>query len=54
MSMAQLVRAPAHRAGDPGSNPGPDEKFSLKLLIKKWLDEWFVAEGEDFYCAWYS
>ena len=21
------------RAGDPGSNPGPGEKFSLKLLI---------------------
>ena len=31
--MAQLVRAPARRAGDPGSNPGPDENFSLKLLI---------------------
>ena len=26
--MAQLVRA-----GDPGSNPGPDENFSFKLLI---------------------
>ena len=31
--MAKLVRAPAHRAGDPGSNPGPGENFSLKLLI---------------------
>ena len=25
--------APARRAGDPGSNPGPGEHFSLKLLI---------------------
>ena len=31
--MAKLVRAPAHRAGDLGSNPGPGENFSLKLLI---------------------
>ena len=31
--MAQLIRAPAHRAGDPGSNPGPGEILSLKLLI---------------------
>ena len=30
--MAQLVRAPARRAGDPGSNPGPGENFSLKLI----------------------
>ena len=30
--MVQLVRAPALRAGDPGSNPGPDENFSLKLI----------------------
>ena len=29
--MAQLVRAPACKAGDPGSNPGPSENFSLKL-----------------------
>ena len=29
--VAQLVRAPACKAGVPGSNPGPDEKFSLKL-----------------------
>ena len=28
-----VVTAPARRAGDPGSNPGPGEKkFSLKLL----------------------
>ena len=25
--------APARRAGDPGSIPGPGENFSLKLLI---------------------
>ena len=25
--------APARRAGDPGSNSGPGEHFSLKLLI---------------------
>ena len=29
-----VVIAPARRAGDPGSNPGPGEFFSLKLLIK--------------------
>ena len=28
-----VVRVPAHRAGDLGSNPGPDKNFSLKLLI---------------------
>ena len=28
-----MVITPARRAGDPGSNPGPDENFSLKLLI---------------------
>ena len=27
-----VVKAPARRAGDPGSNPGPGENFSLKLL----------------------
>ena len=31
--MAQLVRVPARRAGDPGSNPDTGENFSLKLLI---------------------
>ena len=25
--MAELVRVPARRAGDPGSNPGPGEKL---------------------------
>ena len=29
--MAQLFRAPERIAGDPGSNPGPGENFSLKL-----------------------
>ena len=28
-----VVIAPARRAGDPGSNPGPGENSSLKLLI---------------------
>ena len=32
--MAQLVRAPAGKAGDPGSNPGPGENFSLKLITQ--------------------
>ena len=27
-----VVIAPARRAGDPGSIPGPGENFSLKLL----------------------
>ena len=37
--MAQLVRAPAHRAGDPSLNPGPGENFSLKLLFFSILEE---------------
>ena len=32
-SLDGSVRAPARRAGDLGSNPGPGENFSLKLLI---------------------
>ena len=28
-----MVIAPARRAGDPGSMPGPGENFSLTLLI---------------------
>ena len=28
-----VVRAPGRRARDPGSNPGPGENSSLKLLI---------------------
>ena len=28
-----VVIAPARRAGDPGSIPGPGENFSLKLLV---------------------
>ena len=31
--VAQLVRAPARRAGGPGLNPGLGNDFSLKLLI---------------------
>ena len=30
--------APAHRAGDLGSNPGPGENFSLKILITIYVD----------------
>ena len=33
-----LVIAPARRAGDPGSNPGPGENFTLKLLIYELSD----------------
>ena len=33
--IAQLIRAPARKAGDSGSNPGPGENFSLKLI--EWL-----------------
>ena len=33
-----VVIAPAHRAGDLGSNPGPGENFSLKLLIYQSID----------------
>ena len=29
-----VVIEPAYRPGDPGSNPGPGENFSFKLLIK--------------------
>ena len=29
--VAQWVRTPARKAGDPGSNPGPGENFSLKF-----------------------
>ena len=36
--MAQLVRAPGRRAGDPGSYHSPGENFSLKLLIIILLD----------------
>ena len=33
----------AHRAGDPGSNPGPGEDFSLKLLLLYFF-EWYDSE----------
>ena len=32
--LSGLVRAPAGKAGDPASNPGPDENFSLKLITQ--------------------
>ena len=32
--MVQLVRAPAGKSGNPGSNPGPRENFSLKLTTQ--------------------
>ena len=28
-----MIIAPARRTGDPDSNPGPGENFSLKLII---------------------
>ena len=33
--LGDSVRAPARRAGDSGSNPGPDENFSFKLKYIK-------------------
>ena len=36
-----MVRAPMGRAGDPDSNPGADENFSLKLLIYNLSDSYF-------------
>ena len=32
--MAQLIRVPAYRAGDPGLNPGAGDSFSLKLTTE--------------------
>ena len=32
--VVQLVRVPACKAGDPGSNQGPGENFSLKLTTQ--------------------
>ena len=37
--VVQLIRAPVRKARDPGSNPGPGEKFSLKLTTRD------LAEG---------
>ena len=37
--MAQLVRAPARKAGDPGSNPGLGENFSLKLTSQRKVEK---------------
>ena len=36
--VAQLVRAPARKAGYPAWNPGPGENFSLKLT-RQYLPE---------------
>ena len=33
----------ACKAGDPGSNPGPGEDFSLKLLLLYFF-EWYDSE----------
>ena len=38
-----MVIAPARRAGDPGSIPGPGENFSLKLLIEKIIFKYKVS-----------
>ena len=32
-----MIIAPARRAGDPGSNPGPGENFSLKLILNHFI-----------------
>ena len=32
--VVQLVRVPAHRAGDQGQNPGSGENFSVKLTTQ--------------------
>ena len=37
--MAQLVRAPTRKAGDPSLDPGPGENFFLKLINQ------YVLEG---------
>ena len=37
--VAQLVRAPARRAEDPGFNPGPGENVSLKLTMTYYVLE---------------
>jgi hypothetical protein len=36
--LLDLIRAPAHKAGDSGSNPGPGENFSLKLTTQDLLE----------------
>ena len=40
-----VVIAPARRAGDPGSIPGPGENFSLKLLIYDLLEGYSKAKS---------
>ena len=38
VGVAQLVRAPAREARDPGSNPGPGENFLVKLTTQNLPD----------------
>ena len=38
-----VVIAPACRAGDPGSNPGPGENLALKLLIYDLPDGYYES-----------
>ena len=35
--VAQLVRAPAYRTGDPGLNPGPGENVSFIIMNYKFV-----------------
>jgi len=30
-----------------------EQRFGSYEDVKKWLDEWFAAKGEDFLLAWY-
>ena len=39
-----MVIAPARRAGDPGSIPGPGGNFSLKLLIYDLSEGYSIAK----------
>ena len=41
--MSKLVRAPVHKAGGLGSNPGPDENFSLKLISEEDLEKIVIS-----------
>ena len=43
-----MVIAPARRAGDSSSNPGPGENFSLKLLTRNWFAS---AQDRDYWRA---
>ena len=48
-----VVIAPAGRAGDPGSNPGPNENFSFTLLIYIYIphQKWGYAGPEIICCS---